>query len=56
MQILGHTGLLSVVVSISPQISIMMDQHSKFPRGIKTEFVSEVQTDPEGVKWVIKNL
>ncbi len=25
-------------------------------KSIKTEFVSEIQTDPEGVKWVIKNL
>ena len=42
-------------MSITLQISIMIDQHSKStPSGIKTEFVREAQTDPEAVKRVIK--
>ena len=51
--ILGTTG--SIVVCISPLISLMMDPQQKYsPRGLKTEYVGEAQTDPEVVSKVLK--
>lgn len=44
----------SIVVCVSPLISLMMDQKSKLvPRGLTCEFVGEAQDDEEAVKRVL---
>ena len=43
------------MVCISPLTAILMDQRAKFtPRGVKTEFVGEIQTDVEVQRMVLK--
>ncbi len=52
---LKGTTSISIVVCISPLTSIMVDQHAKFlPRGLRTDFVGEVQTDEDAEKRVLK--
>ena len=47
----------SLVVCVSPLTSIMIDQHFKFsPRGLKTDFVGEAQTDPEAEQRILKGI
>ncbi len=52
---LKGTTSTSIVVCISPLTSIMVYQHAKFlPRGLRTDFVGEVQTDEDAEKRVLK--
>ena len=49
----GPTASPSIVVCISPLISIMVD--TKFsPRGLKTDFVGEAQSHEGAEKWVLR--
>uniref|UniRef100_A0A1X7UN26 DNA 3'-5' helicase n=1 Tax=Amphimedon queenslandica TaxID=400682 RepID=A0A1X7UN26_AMPQE len=44
----------SIVICVSPLVSLMMDQKAKFtPGGIKAEFVGEQQTDSIAIKPVL---
>lgn len=44
----------SIVVCVSPLISIMMDQRQKFVlKGISAEFIGEAQDDPNAIKKVL---
>ena len=45
----------SIVICITPLISIMMDQRAKFKhRGLVTEFIGEAQTDSDAIAKVLK--
>ena len=45
----------SVVICVSPLVSLMMDQKSKFvPMGITTEFVGEDQLDSKTIEMVLR--
>ena len=44
----------SIVVCITPLVSLMMDQKNKFaPKGIETEFVGEAQTNQKSISNVV---
>ena len=46
---------MSIIVCISPLVSLMMDQKSKFvPLGINAEFVGECQTNKAAIDRVLK--
>ena len=46
---------MSVIVCISPLVSLMMDKKSKFvPLGINAEFVGECQTNKAAIDRVLK--
>ena len=51
----GPTASSSIVVCISPLTSIMVNQHAKCsPRGLKTDFVGEAQSDEGAEKRVLR--
>ena len=51
--IIGTSG--SIVVCISPLISLMMDQRAKYsPKGLQIEYVGAEQTDPLSEERVLK--
>lgn len=44
----------SIVICVSPLVSLMMDQKAKFtPRGLVAEFVGEAQTDHQAASRVV---
>ena len=45
----------SVVICVSPLVSLMMDKKAKFePMGITTEFIGENQSDPKAIEMVLQ--